>query len=80
VQEIASSPTFFEGVDRYLITRANSNVFGGPITDAVTRPVSELTPEQLQQNPNKGFVDKFGDTFDNFTITGNWFRNTLNRG
>ena len=53
VQEIASSPTFFEGVDRYLITRANSSVFGGPITDAVTRPVSELTPEQLQQNPNK---------------------------
>ena len=80
VQEIASSPTFFEGVDRYLITRANGNIFNGPLSDAVTGPVSELTPEQLQQNPNKGFVDKFGDTFDNFTITGNWFRNTLNRG
>ena len=80
VQEIASSPTLFEGVDRYLITRANSNIFNGPLSDAVTGPVSELTPEQLQQNPDKGFVDKFGDTFDNFTVTGNWFRNTLNRG
>ena len=80
VQEIAASPTLFEGVDRYLITRANSNIFNGPLSDAVTGPVSELTPEQLQQNPDKGFVDKFGDTFDNFTVTGNWFRNTLNRG
>lgn len=80
VQEIASSPTFFDGVDRYLISRANGNIFNGPLTDAVTGPVSELTPEQLQQNPSQGFVDKFGDTFDNFTITGNWFRNTLNRG
>jgi len=80
VQEIISSPKFFEGVDRYLITRANANIFDGPLTDAVTGPVSELTPEQLQQNPDKGFVDKHGDTFDNFTVTGNWFRNTLNRG
>ncbi|MCH8265260.1 MAG: outer membrane protein assembly factor BamA, partial [Proteobacteria bacterium] len=80
VQEIAASPTFFEGIDRFLITRANGNIFNGPLSDAVTGPVSDLTPEQLQQNPDKGFVDKFGDTFDNFTITGNWFRNTLNRG
>jgi outer membrane protein insertion porin family len=80
VQEIVSSPTLIEGIDNYIVTRANSNPFFGPITDAVLLPVSGLTPAQLQQNPNKGFVDKFGDTFDNFTITGNWFRNTLNRG
>ena len=80
VQEILASPAFFEGIDRFLITRANGNIFNGPLTDAVTGLASELTPEQLQQNPDKGFVDKFGDTFDNFTITANWFRNTLNRG
>lgn len=80
VQEIVSSPTLFEGIDNYIVARANPDPFFGPVTDAVLRPVSELTPEQLQQNPDKGFVDKFGNTFDNFTITVNWFRNTLNRG
>ncbi len=80
VQEIASSPTFFEGVDKYLITPANANVFDGPVVDAVLGDVADLSPAQLQTNTDKGFVDKFGDTFDNFTITGNWFRSTLNRG
>ena len=51
-----------------------------PVTDAVLGDVSSLSPLQLQSNIDQGFVDKFGDTFDNFTITGNWFRNTLNRG
>ena len=80
VQEIISSPTFFEGVDKYVITPANGNVFDGPVTDAVLGDVSSLSPAQLRSNTDKGFVDKFGDTFDNFTISGNWFRNTLNRG
>jgi len=80
VQEIISSPTFFEGVDKYVITPANGNVFDGPVTDAVLGDVSLLSPAQLRSNTDKGFVDKFGDTFDNFTISGNWFRNTLNRG
>ncbi len=80
VQEITSSPTLFEGVDRYVITPANANVFNGPVVDAVLGDVSDLSPIQLQTNTDKGFVDKFGDTFDNFTITGNWFRSTLNRG
>lgn len=80
VQEIISSPTFFEDVDKYVITPANGNVFDGPLTDAVLGDVSSLSPAQLRSNTDKGFVDKFGDTFDNFTISGNWFRNTLNRG
>ena len=80
VQEIISSPTFFEDVDKYVITPANGNVFDGPVTDAVLGDVSSLSPAQLRSNTDKGFVDKFGDTFDNFTISGNWFRNTLNRG
>jgi len=80
VQEIISSPTLFEDVDKYVITPANANAFDGPVTDAVLGDVSSLSPAQLRSNTDKGFVDKFGDTFDNFTISGNWFRNTLNRG
>jgi outer membrane protein insertion porin family len=80
VQEIVSSPTFFDGVDQFVITPANGNVFDGPVTDAVLGNVSDLSPLQLRSNMDQGFVDKFGDTFDNYTITGSWFRNTLNRG
>jgi outer membrane protein insertion porin family len=80
VQEIESSPTLFANANKYVITPFNANPFDGPVMDAVLGDVGDLTDLQLQKNPDLGFVDKFGDTFDNFTITGNWFRNTLNRG
>ncbi|PCJ24576.1 MAG: outer membrane protein assembly factor BamA [SAR86 cluster bacterium] len=80
VQEIIASPILFEGVDSYVISQANPNVFDGPVVDSVLGNVVDLTALQLQSNTEKGFVDKFGDTFDNFTLRGNWFRNTLNRG
>ncbi len=80
VQEILSSPTLFPGIDNYVISPANPNPFDGPVVDSVLGNVADLRPDQLRQNTDPGFVDKFGDTFDNFTITGNWFRSTLNRG
>ncbi|MBQ12972.1 MAG: outer membrane protein assembly factor BamA [Gammaproteobacteria bacterium] len=80
VQEIASSPTLFPGVDQYLITSANTNPFNGPLADAILGSVNDLTIAQLQQNPDPGFVDRHGDTFDNVSLTANWIRNTLNRG
>ncbi|MEX2131015.1 MAG: outer membrane protein assembly factor BamA [Pseudohongiellaceae bacterium] len=80
VQEIQASPVLFQGIDKYLISRANPNAFDGPVTDAVLGDVSSLSAASLQKFPDPGFVDKYGDTFDNFSLTGTWFRNTLNRG
>lgn len=80
VQEIASSPFLFDGIDSFVIEPLNANPFNGPVRDAVLGDVSDLTPGQLRMNPDSGFVDRNGDTFDNFTISGNWFRSTLNRG
>jgi outer membrane protein insertion porin family len=80
VQEIISSPTLYEGVDSYLISPANLNPFNGPVVDGVLGSVNDLRADQLKMNPDPGFVDRNGDTFNNFSITGNWFRNTLNRG
>ena len=80
VQEIISSPILFDGVDSYVISPANGNPFEGPVVDSVLGSVADLRADQLQQNTDPGFVDKFGDTFDNYSLTGNWFRNTLNRG
>ncbi len=80
VQEIVSSPTLFPGINNYVVSPPNPNPFDGPVVDSVLGDVADLRPDQLRQNSDPGFVDKFGDTFDNFTITGNWFRSTLNRG
>jgi len=80
VQEIVSSPILFDGIDQYVITPANPNPFDGPVVDSVLGNVADLNDFQLQRNLDPGFVDRNGDTFDNFTITGNWSRFTLNRG
>lgn len=80
VQEIIASPFLLEGIDRYVIAPGNVNPFEGPLMDATLGDVADLRPEQLNANPDPGFVDRFGDAFDNFTVTGSWFRNTLNRG
>ncbi|MBM88206.1 MAG: outer membrane protein assembly factor BamA [Gammaproteobacteria bacterium] len=80
VQEIESSPKLIDDIDSYVIEPFNANPFDGPVRDSVLGNVNNLSDQQLRLNPDPGFVDKFGDVFDNFTITGNWFRNTLNRG
>ncbi len=80
VQEIESSPKLFDDIDSYVLEPLNANPFDGPVRDSVLGDVTALSDQQLRVNPDLGFVDKFGDTFDNYTITGNWFRNTLNRG
>ena len=80
VQEIISSPVLFDGVDKYVISPANPNPFNGPVVDSVLGNVSDLSDFQLQRNLDPGFVDRNGDTFDNWSLTGNWSRFTLNRG
>ncbi len=80
VQEIIASPTLIDGINSYVIEPAVTNPFESPVRDAVLGNVADLRPEQLQANTEPGFVDKFGDTFDDFSITANWIRNTLNRG
>lgn len=80
VQEIVASPTLFPNVYNYLISPANPNPALGPVRDAVLGDVRDLTVAQLRANPDPGFTDLYGDSFDNFSLSGNWFRNTLNRG
>ena len=80
VQEIESSPKLMDGISSYVIERLNANPFDGPVRDSVLGDVSALSDLQLQKPLDPGFVDRFGDEFNNFTISANWFRNTLNRG
>ncbi len=80
VQEIVASPTLYPNIDKYLISPANPDPAAGPVMDAMLGDVNLLSMAQLRANPDPGFVDLYGDNFDNFSLSGNWFRNTLNRG
>jgi len=80
VQEIESSPQLFDGVDQYIIDPANENPFNGPVTESTGGFLVDLPPEFLNQSADKGFIDKHGTVFNNFTFSTNWIRNTLNRG
>lgn len=80
VQEIQSSPQLFNGFNRYIITEANENPFNGPVGDATGGFIVDLPTQYLNQNPDKGFIDRQGTVFDNFTFSSNWIRSTLNRG
>lgn len=79
VQEIETSPSFFDGVDSYIISSPNPNPFNGPVVDGVLAPVSNLDLSLLGQN-DPGFIDREGTVFNNLSVSTNWIRNTLNRG
>ena len=80
VQEIESSPQLFDGVDQYIINPANENPFNGPVTESTGGFIADLPTQYLNQSADKGFIDKHGTVFNNFTFSTNWIRNTLNRG
>lgn len=81
VQEIESTPRLqdYPNVDRYIIEPANANPFNGPLRDAVTGSIADLDRELLSLN-DPGFIDRHGSTFDDFTVSTNYIRSTLNRG
>ncbi len=78
VQEILASPKLIPGVNKYLISPANADA--GSVRDAILGDIGGLSGAQLRMNPDPGFVDLYGDQFDNISLAGTWFRNTLNRG
>jgi outer membrane protein insertion porin family len=80
--EIISSPRRLKGVNNYYDTTVASNggvTYGSPIP---------LDPQYLYDKyesvngePNgPGFLDKYGDSFTEFTFTTSWLQSTLNRG
>ena len=77
-QEIAASPRLLQGVDNFFETTIQRNgVYAAP---EVLKPISALPVSAFVTPPELGFLDKNGNDFLNWTITGNWISSTLNRG
>ncbi|MFL0796509.1 MAG: outer membrane protein assembly factor BamA [Cellvibrionaceae bacterium] len=92
VQEVSGSPVLAEGVDSY-VTQHDWSITQGDIEDWDTTNPGEpleyevagisaldtLGPEDFADVPD-GFVQKYGNSFNNFPLAFNWRQSTLNRG
>ena len=75
VQEIKASPRPVDGVNS--IIRTPSTAVG--VADADVEPVA---PEDFypREQFGEGYLDRYGDSFSIFTLSGSWTQSTLNRG
>ncbi|MEM1155572.1 MAG: outer membrane protein assembly factor BamA, partial [Pseudomonadota bacterium] len=79
VQEIKGSPRLQNAYDTYFFSTQDpfTGLYDGP---ELLLPIDEIPPELLTPPLEEGFLDKNGDDFLNYTITGSWSQSTLNRG
>ncbi len=76
VQEISGSPRPIEDTVGY--TRQDElNDFGYPDLENIRAPVPD---EFFKTDIPTGFLDIYGDSFDNFLVTGSWSQFALNHG
>ncbi|MEX1667464.1 outer membrane protein assembly factor BamA [Zhongshania guokunii] len=79
VKEIKTSPRILDVIDNYFVS--TRDVTTGKYTVAeVLENISSLDPSALTPSEEEGFLDKYGDEFDNFTAGMSWRQSTLNRG
>ncbi|MGA0806462.1 MAG: outer membrane protein assembly factor BamA, partial [Pseudohongiellaceae bacterium] len=77
VQEIKASPTLIPGVDYYIVKPGRPQSFFDPdtgeifpIQEAEIAPITNLPPNSF--NTARGFLDRDGDKFNNFTLNISW--------
>lgn len=81
VQEILASPRPYElkAVDQYFVSTFASNKYTAPETLVKFGSQTEIEPF-LTPPTGKGFLDTYGDSFDNYTASISWTQSSLNRG
>ncbi|MES2604598.1 MAG: outer membrane protein assembly factor BamA [Pseudomonadota bacterium] len=85
VQEIKASPALYSNISQYIVQAPRELSYYDPdtgvlfpIADAVVAPVTNLPLTAL--NTRKGFIDREGTQFNNFTMNVTWSESTLNFG
>ncbi|MEM8660163.1 MAG: outer membrane protein assembly factor BamA [Pseudomonadota bacterium] len=80
VQEIKGSPRLQNAYDTYFFSTLIPGTVNEYSAPEVLLPIEDIPPELLTPPLEEGFLDKNGDDFLNYTITGSWSQSTLNRG
>ncbi|WP_444925543.1 outer membrane protein assembly factor BamA [Microbulbifer sp. TRSA002] len=80
VQEIQSSPSLFDDTSLDGITEAEAVEIVEALNDGVAEDLA-MTIDTSQFNTSAdGFIDRYGDAFNNLSLTASYARSTLNRG
>lgn len=79
VKEIKSSPRILDIIDNYFISQRDP-VTGTYTVAEVLEDINNLPASALTDSGEEGFLDKYGDEFNNFTAGISWRQSTLNRG
>jgi outer membrane protein insertion porin family len=79
VKEIKSSPRLLDIIDNYYVSQLDP-VTGTYNVAEVLDNISNLSASALVDSGEEGFLDKYGEEFDNFTAGISWRQSTLNRG
>lgn len=79
VKEIKSSPRILDAIDNYFISRIDPAT-GAYTAAEVLEDISNLPTTALVDSGEEGFLDKYGEEFNNFTAGISWRQSTLNRG
>ncbi|MFT5889094.1 MAG: outer membrane protein insertion porin family [Zhongshania sp.] len=79
VKEIKTSPRLLDIIDNYFVSTRDATT-GRYTVAEVLENIGELPADALVDSGEEGFLDKYGDEFDNFTAGISWRQSTLNRG
>ncbi|WP_444921551.1 outer membrane protein assembly factor BamA [Microbulbifer sp. CnH-101-G] len=78
VQEITTTPQPIDGVDG-IITYEEADQIVADLEDGIAANLAMPLTDGLFSTPN-GFIDRYGDAFNNLGLTASYARSTLNRG
>lgn len=78
-QEIVGSPYLYDGYDSYYTGVPNSAGVLVPDTSA-SHPLDDIRSGLDLRPEQYGFIDRYGDTFTNYSFTISWLQSKLNRG
>lgn len=79
VKEIATSPRIFDAIDNYFVSTRDPET-GRYESAEVLQDIDDLPAGALTEVSEPGFLNQYGDEFDNFTAGISWRQSTLNRG
>ncbi len=79
VKEIKSSPRILDAIDYYFESKFDTDT-GRYTVAEVLEDLDALPADALTDPGEPGFLDEYGDIFDNVTAAISWRQSTLNRG
>ncbi|QFT54179.1 outer membrane protein assembly factor BamA [Microbulbifer sp. THAF38] len=80
VQEIKSSPSFLDDTSLEGVTRANAEIIVDDANNGIANNLAMMIDENQFNTSADGFIDRYGDAFNNLALTASYARSTLNRG